>query len=118
MFAFIIDDEVIVMKRIRIAFHAISIRSRRFLSPVVLSSFILAALMSLTALSAPVLAQADFHIGLMTGTISAAEDSLQNTKNLINRYGSVKNRGMILHVTYPDQFISEMETTIGQIVRL
>lgn len=118
MFAFIIDDGVIFMKRVRIAFHAISVRSRRFLTSAVLSSFILAGFMSLTALSEPALAQADFHIGLMTGTVSAAEDSLRGAESLINRYGSVENGGMILHVTYPDQFISEMETTIGQIVGL
>ena len=123
LFAFIIDDEVIVMKCVCITFfavsiHAISIHSRRFLSLVVLSSFILAALMSLTAFSVPAFAQADFHIGLMTGTVSAAEDSLRGAESLINRYGSVENGGMILHVTYPDQFISEMETTIGQIVGL
>ena len=41
--------------------------------------------------------RADFHIGLMTGTVSAAEDSLRGAESLINRYGSVENGGMILH---------------------
>ena len=132
LFAFIIDDEVIVMKNVRTAFPAISARFLRFLpslisssvpsfsapSPFALASFVLAGLMFLTALSEPALAQADFHIGLMTGTVSAAEDSLRGAESLINRYGSAENGGMILHVTYPDQFISEMETTIGQIVGL
>ena len=54
----------------------------------------------------------------MTGTVSAAEDSLRGAESLINRYGSVENGGMILHVTYPDQFISEMETAVGQIMGL
>ena len=125
LFAFIIDDEVIVMKNVRTAFPAISARFFRFLpslisssvpsfsapSPFALASFVLAGLMFLTAFSEPALAQADFHIGLMTGTVSAAEDSLRGAESLINRYGSAENGGMILHVTYPDQFISEMETT-------
>ena len=120
------------MKNVRTAFPAISARFLRFLpslisssvpsfsapSPFALASFVLAGLMFLTALSEPALAQADFHIGLMTGTVSAAEDSLRGAESLINRYGSAENGGMILHVTYPDQFISEMETTIGQIVGL
>ena len=103
LFAFIINDEVIVMKRFRIVLPAISARLRSFLPSFIsssgLSPFILAGLMSLTLPSAPALAQADFHIGLMTGTVSAAEDSLRGAESLINRYGSVENGGMILHVT-------------------
>ena len=35
---------------------------------------------------------------------------------LIKKYGDVANGGMIKHITYPDNFMTEMETTISQIV--
>ena len=33
-------------------------------------------------------------------------------------YGSVDKGGMVTHVTYPDNFMQEMETTISQMVGL
>ena len=69
------------------------------------------------AFSTPVLA-ADFHIGIVTGTVSQAEDNLRGAERMIQEYGDTANGGMITHVTYPDNFMSETETTISQIAGL
>ena len=61
-------------------------------------------------------AAAAFHIGIMTGTVSQSEDELRGAEQAVKKFGDVTNGGMIKHVTYPDNFMSEMETTIGQIV--
>ena len=62
--------------------------------------------------------EAPFHIGIMTGTVSQSEDDLRGAELMIQKYGNSAERGMITHLTYPDNFMSEMETTIGQIVGL
>src|SRR5574344_759489 len=61
---------------------------------------------------------AKFHIGVCTGTVSQSEDDLRGAEELIKRYGAVKDGGMIQHITYPDDFMSQQETTISQIVAL
>ena len=58
---------------------------------------------------------APFHIGICTGTVSQSEDDLRGAEELIRRYGDVIDGGMIKHITYPDNFVSEQETTISQI---
>ena len=54
----------------------------------------------------------------MTGTVSQSEDSLRGAELMLERYGNSSEGGMITHVTYPDNFMSEMEVTIGQLVGL
>ena len=61
---------------------------------------------------------ASYHIGLVTGTVSQSEDDLRGAEKLIEMYGSAKTGGMIQHITYPDDFMSQQETTITQIVSL
>ena len=61
---------------------------------------------------------APFHIGIVTGTVSQGEDDLRGAELMIERYGDASKGGMITHVTYPDNFTSEMETTVSQIVGL
>lgn len=63
-------------------------------------------------------ADAPFHIGVCTGTVSQSEDDLRGAEKLIELYGDVKGGGMIQHITYPDNFMTEMETTISQIASL
>ena len=60
-------------------------------------------------------AEAPFHVGICTETVSQAEDDLRGAEALIEKYGDVNNGGMIKHITYPDNFMQEMETTISQI---
>ena len=63
-------------------------------------------------------AKGDYHIGVVSGTVSQSEDSLRGAEALVKKYGSTENGGMVTHVTYPDNFMQEMETTISQIVGL
>ncbi len=83
--------------------------------------FVLTALALIFALALSVsafAADAPFHIGICTGTVSQSEDDLRGAEKLIELYGDVKNGGMIQHITYPDNFMTEMETTISQIASL
>jgi DNA-binding LacI/PurR family transcriptional regulator len=59
-----------------------------------------------------------YHIGIVTGTVSQSEDDLRGAEELIRRYGKVSEGGVIQHVTYPDNFMDQMETTITQITAL
>lgn len=61
---------------------------------------------------------AKFHIGIVTGTVSQSEDDLRGGERLVQEYGDTADGGMITTLTYPDNFTSEQETTIGQIVGL
>ena len=61
---------------------------------------------------------AKFHIGVVTGTVSQSEDDLRGAEALIKKYGDTSSGGMIKHLTYPDNFMTEMETTISQIASL
>jgi hypothetical protein len=58
------------------------------------------------------------HIGIVTGTVSQGEDELRGAEAMIKKYGDAANGGMIKHVTYPDNFMQEQETTIAQITGL
>jgi hypothetical protein len=61
---------------------------------------------------------AAYHIGIVTGTVSQSEDDLRGAEELIRRYGAVSSGGIIQHVTYPDSFMAQQETTITQITTL
>jgi hypothetical protein len=72
-----------------------------------------------TALVMPAFAQkAAFHIGVVTGTVSQSEDDLRGAEALIKAYKNVKDGGMIQHITYPDDFMSQQETYISSVVSL
>ena len=81
---------------------------------------IAAALVPAAMLLAGVTAMADapFHVGVVTGTVSQSEDDLRGAEALIKEYGSVKSGGMIQHQTYPDDFMSQQETFISNVVAL
>ncbi|HHV06967.1 MAG TPA: DUF3798 domain-containing protein [Firmicutes bacterium] len=55
----------------------------------------------------------EFKIGLVTGTVSQGEDEYRAAEKMVAKYGD-----MITHVTYPDNFMQEQETTIAQITGL
>ena len=63
-------------------------------------------------------ATAKFHIGVCTETVTQAEDDLRGAEQLIKEYGSVTEGGMIRHITYPDDFMSQQETVISNLVSL
>ncbi|NLY67521.1 MAG: DUF3798 domain-containing protein, partial [Tissierellia bacterium] len=54
-----------------------------------------------------------FKIGIVTGTVSQGEEEFRAAENAIAKYGD-----SIKHVTYPDKFSQEQETTIAQITSL
>ncbi len=58
------------------------------------------------------------HVGICTETVSQAEDDLRGAERAIQEYGDVASGGIIQHITYPDNFMQEMETTISQIAGL
>lgn len=59
-----------------------------------------------------------FHIGLVTGTVAQSEDELRGAEAFVKEYGAVEEGGIVRHVTYPDNFMQESETTIAQITGL
>lgn len=79
--------------------------------------FLTAALLFCTVTAAGIAfaKPAKFHIGICTGTVSQSEDDLRGAEALIAKYGDVTDGGMVKHVTYPDNFMTEQETTISQI---
>ena len=54
-----------------------------------------------------------FKIGIMTGTASQAEADFRAGEQVERRYP-----GRVIHVTYPDNFTSELETVIAQLAGL
>ena len=81
-------------------------------------SVVLALLVCVLSAGAAASAEAPFHIGIVTGTVSQSEDDLRGAELMIERYGDAGKGGMITHITYPDNFMAEMETTVSQIVGL
>jgi enoyl-CoA hydratase/carnithine racemase len=54
-----------------------------------------------------------FKIGILTGTVSQGEDEYRAAEQVKAKYGD-----RIVHVTYPDNFMQEQETTISQLTGL
>ena len=72
-----------------------------------------------TPTTAPAVTEAKkMHIGIVTGTVSQGEDELRGAEAMIKKYGDAASGGMIKHVTYPDNFTQELETTISTITGL
>lgn len=55
----------------------------------------------------------NYKIGIVTGTTSQGEEEYNAAQNMIAKYGD-----MIEHITYPDNFGKEVETTISQVAAL
>ena len=85
---------------------------------LILILVVIAAMCLGTTAFAATATPAPFHIGIVTGTVSQSEDDLRGAELGIQNCGDVSTGGMIKHLTYPDNFMSEMETTITQIAGL
>jgi len=59
-------------------------------------------------------AAGNYKIGIMTGTVSQGEEEFQTAQQMIAKHGADK----IVTATYPDNFSTETETTISQVVAL
>jgi DNA-binding LacI/PurR family transcriptional regulator len=89
---------------------------KKLLVALLVLAFISGALFAQAAKEvAPVATAKNFHIGVVTGTVSQSEDDLRGAERMIQEYGAVATGGMIQHVTYPDNFMDEAETTISVI---
>lgn len=55
----------------------------------------------------------NYKIGIITGTVSQGEEEYQAAQNMLVKYGD-----LIVTATYPDNFSSETETTIANVVSL
>lgn len=55
-----------------------------------------------------------FKIGLVTDTVSQGEEEFRAGENMVKKYG----KDVVKHVTFPDNFMQEQETTIAQIAGL
>jgi hypothetical protein len=53
-------------------------------------------------------------VGIMTGTTSQGEEEYRAAQEMIKQWGADR----IIHVTYPDKFMDEQETTIQQILSM
>lgn len=60
----------------------------------------------------------NYHIGIVTGTVAQGEDELRGAEAAVKEFGAASEGGMIVHDTYPDNFMSEQETTISKIVAM
>ena len=60
----------------------------------------------------------DYHIGIVTTSVSQSEDNFRGAEAIVKQYGSTDNGGKITVVTVPDNFMQEQETTISQMVSL
>ena len=56
---------------------------------------------------------APFKIGIMTGTVSQGEEDFRGSEQVERKYP-----GRVKHVTYPDNFSSELETVVAQLTGL
>ncbi|MEW5866207.1 MAG: DUF3798 domain-containing protein [Bacillota bacterium] len=77
---------------------------------LVLAALVLTLVGSLSASS---MASFDYRIGVVTGTVSQNEDEYRGAEAIIRKYP-----GLIIHRTYPDNFMQEQETYIAQIAAL
>lgn len=79
-----------------------------------LMSLLLVALMLLTVASAAFAEEDNWKIAILTGTVSQGEEEFRAAEKAIATWGEEH----IITDTYPDNFSSEMETTISKLVAL
>jgi len=59
-------------------------------------------------------ADSDYHIGIVTGSVSQSEDDRRGAEAFQEKYGEDR----VILATYPDNFTEELETTVQTIVNL
>ena len=77
-----------------------------------LLSMILAVAMLLSLCSISVAEEGNWKIAIMTGTVSQGEEEFRAAEKAIEVWGA----DHIVTATYPDNFMSEQETTVSQLV--
>ena len=71
-------------------------------------------LLAALLVSASVTFAATPKIGIMTGTVSQGEEEYRAGEEMVKKYGADR----VIHVTYPDKFNDEQETTITQVASM
>lgn len=69
-------------------------------------------LASLTACQSKPKTEENWKIAIMTGTVSQGEEEFRAAEKAVATYG----KEHVITATYPDNFMSEMETTVSQLV--
>ena len=77
-----------------------------------LLSMILAVAMLLSMVAVSAVAEENWKIAIMTGTVSQGEEEFRAAEAALAKYGAEH----IITDTYPDNFMSETETTISKLV--
>ena len=62
--------------------------------------------------AAPAEEDSNWKIAILTGTVSQGEEEFRAAEKAVAQYGEEH----IVTATYPDNFMSEMETTVSQLV--
>ena len=86
--------------------------------PARMSSFAAPALALFLCAAPASAAPAKFHMGICTSSVNQGESSVRATEQLIKEYGKTSEGGMIKHVVVPDDFMSQQETLISNLVAL
>ena len=73
-----------------------------------------AMVLSLVSVASAETATAEYHIGIVTGSVSQSEDDRRGAEAFQAMYGE----DMVKLAIYPDNFTEELETTIQTIVNL
>jgi len=55
-----------------------------------------------------------FRVGILTGTVSQGEDEYRGAERVMAKYGP----NQVVHKTYPDNFMTEQETTVTQLLEM
>ena len=77
-----------------------------------LITLLLAVLMVMSVMSVSVAEEDNWKIAILTGTVSQGEEEFRAAEKAIATWGE----DHIITDTYPDNFMSEMETTIGKLI--
>ena len=77
-----------------------------------LLSMILAVAMLLSMVAVSAVAEENWKVAIMTGTVSQGEEEFRAAEAAIAKWGAEH----IVTATYPDNFMSEQETTVSQLV--
>lgn len=80
--------------------------------------FLLILIISLFACESIDTKKAGFRIAIVTGGPRYSLEAINGAKELIKKYGAVKDGGIIEHITYSDNFVKEKDNIVKKIVAL
>lgn len=66
-----------------------------------------------TTVATPQESPAEMKIGILTSTVSQSEDEYRAAQQIMQKYP-----GRVIHMTFPDNFMQEQETTVSNVVSM